>query len=142
MPSPATIEVAATETLVVRRESDVILLTNHIRQQALRMGMSTLDQTKLSTAASELARNMLIHGGGGSAQLETVSRGLHTGIRLTFTDRGPGIADIDLAMQSGYSTGGGMGLGLPGAKRLTDEFQIDSVVGEGTTVTILLWAND
>lgn len=142
MPNPATIDVTTTETLPVRQESDVILLTNRIRQQALRVSMSPLDQTKLSTAASELARNMLIHGGGGNAQLDRIRRGLHAGIRLTFTDRGPGIADINLAMQDGYSTGKGMGMGLPGAKRLADEFQVVSAVGEGTTVTILLWAND
>ena len=142
MSNPATIDTTATETLAVRQESDVIQLTNHIRQQSARVGMNTLNQTKLSTAASELARNMLVHGGGGEVQLECIRSGVKTGMRLTFVDKGPGIADTEKAMKSGYSTGSGMGLGLPGAKRLTDAFTLTSVVGEGTTVTILKWAND
>ena len=142
MPNPTTIDVTASETLSIRQESDVILLTNHIRQQALRIGMSILKQTKISTAASELARNMLVYGGGGTVQLEGVRRGLRIGIRLTLTDKGPGIASIDQAMQVGYSTGTGLGLGLPGAKKLADEFRLISAPGEGTTVTVLKWAND
>ena len=142
MPNPTTIDVTASETLSIRQESDVILLTNQIRQQAVRIGMSILKQTKISTAASELARNMLVYGGGGTVQLEGVRRGLRIGIRLTFNDKGPGIASIDQAMQVGYSTGTGLGLGLPGAKKLADEFRLISAPGEGTTVTILKWAND
>lgn len=142
MLNPATIDVTTSETLSVRQESDVILLTNQIRQQAVRIGMSLLKQTKISTAASELARNMLVYGGGGTVQLEGVRRSSQIGIRLTFNDKGPGIASIDQAMQVGYSTGTGLGLGLPGAKQLADEFRLISVPGEGTTVTILKWAND
>jgi serine/threonine-protein kinase RsbT len=142
MSNPATIEVTVSETLSIRQEGDVILLTNHIRQQAVQLGMSALFQTKLSTAASELARNMLMHGGGGNVQLEQICRGEQTGIRLYFDDDGPGIADVDLAMQSGYTTGAGMGLGLPGAKRLADEFQLTSNPGEGTRVMIVKWTND
>lgn len=141
MSNQPTIDVTASEILWIRQQSDVIQLTNRIRQQALLIRMSVLNQTKLSTAASELARNVLLHGGGGTAQLECIQQGLQTGIRLTFTDKGPGIANIDQALQSGYSTGGGMGLGLPGAKQLSDEFRLTSTMGEGTTVTILKWAN-
>lgn len=136
----ATIEVTAGETLAIRQQSDVIQLTNQLRQQASEIGMSALNLTKLSTAASELARNVLTHGGGGQAQLERVRQGHRIGIRLLFTDRGPGIADVGQAMQPGYSTGSGLGLGLPGAKRLADAFQLTSVVGQGTTVMILKWA--
>jgi serine/threonine-protein kinase RsbT len=137
-----TIDVIASETLVIRQEGDVIQLTNHIRQQTLLARMSVLNQTKISTAASELARNMLVHATGGIVQLERVSKGLKAGIRMQFIDKGPGIADVDRAMQSGYSTGTGMGLGLPGAKRLADEFYLTSVMGEGTTITIVKWTND
>lgn len=140
MPNRATIDVTAGETLAIRQQSDVIQLTNHIRRQASAIGMSVLNQTKLSTAASELARDVLVHGGGGQAQLERVLQGHKIGIRLLFIDRGPGIADVDQAMQPGYSTGSGLGLGLPGANRLADAFHLTSVVGEGTTVTILKWA--
>lgn len=141
MPQP-TIDVTASEVLTIRQESDVIQLTNRIRHQALLIGMNVLNQTKLSTAASELARNVLTHGGGGSVQFEQVRQGAQIGIRLIFTDRGPGIADIGQALQPGYTTGTGMGLGLSGAKQLADAFYLTSVVGEGTTVTILKWAND
>ena len=141
MLNSATIEVTDGETIVIRQQSDVIQLTSRIRRRASGMAMSTLNQTKLGTAASELARNMLVYGGGGNVQLDCVRSGLRTGIRLLFVDRGPGIVDIEKAMQTGYSTGTGMGLGLPGAKRLADEFYLTSTVGEGTTVTILKWAN-
>ena len=142
MSNPATIDITTSETLSIRQESDVIQLTNHIRHQAVRLGMSALNQTKLSTAASELARNTLMHGGGGTVQLEQISQGSQAGMRLHFVDDGPGIADIDLAMQSGYTTAGGMGLGLPGAKRLSDEFQLTSSPGHGTRVMIVKWTND
>jgi len=142
MPVPAAIDVISSEELPIREESHVIQLTSQIRQQASGMGMSLLDQTKLSTAASELARNILVHGGGGKVQLECIRNTQKTGIRLLFTDHGPGIANMEQAMQSGFSTGMGMGLGLPGAKQLADEFYLTSVVGEGTTVTILKWVDD
>lgn len=142
MLDPATIEVLTSEELPIREDSHVIQLTSHIRQQASGMGMNLLDQTKLSTAASELARNILVHGGGGKAQLECVRNNPKIGIRLIFTDTGPGIANMEQAMQSGYSTGTGMGLGLPGAKQLADEFHLTSIVDEGTTVTIVKWVNE
>ncbi|MDB5241828.1 MAG: anti-sigma regulatory factor [Spirosoma sp.] len=142
MPIPATIEVLTSETFAILEGSHVIQLTGQIRQQASQMGMSLLDQTKLSTAASELARNILVHGGEGKAQLECIRSNSKIGIRLLFSDRGPGIANVEQAMQPGFSTGIGMGLGLSGAKQLADEFHLTSVVGEGTTVTILKWVND
>jgi serine/threonine-protein kinase RsbT len=103
--------------------------------------MSILNQTKLITAASELVRNMLKYASGGVVILEIVSKDRTTGVKLTFTDQGPGIADIKLAMQDGYSTGKSLGVGLPGAKRLVNEFDIKSEVGKGTTVTIIRWKN-
>ena len=103
------------------------------------MKFSIVDQTKLVTAASELARNTLVHGGGGSMLLEAVSLNGRTGLRMTFEDHGPGIPDVDLALRDGYTTGSGLGLGLGGAKRLVNEFQIDTHVGEGTRVTVLRW---
>ncbi len=140
MPTP-TINVTATETLSIRHESDVVPLTSRVRHLAGRLGMGVLNQTKLVTAASELARNMLNYAGGGVVKLEQVSHVEKTGVRLTFSDRGPGIPDIEQAMQDGYSTGAGLGLGLPGAKRLTNEFNLTSVVGEGTTVTVIKWTH-
>lgn len=140
MLSPTTINVVATETLAVQDESHVLALTKTIRQQAAHMNL--LSQTKLITAASELARNMLNYAGGGVARIEQIRQGMKTGIRLTFSDQGPGIADIDLAMQDGYSSGAGLGLGLPGARRLMDEFSLTSVVNQGTSVAIILWRND
>ena len=99
-----------------------------------------MDQTKLVTAASELARNALIYGGGGEARIETLTSGARRGLRVTFTDKGPGIPDIAEAMRDGYTTGVGLGLGLGGAKRLVNEFEIDSVVGRGTRIAITRWA--
>ena len=110
-----------------------------VRQRAVDIGLSLVDQTKIVTAASELARNTIQHGGGGHVMMEVVSDGTRRGIRLTFTDQGPGIADIALAMKDGFSTGGGLGLGLSGAKRLSNEFSISSTPGAGTRVTITRW---
>jgi len=101
--------------------------------------LSLVDQTKLVTAASELARNTLVYGGGGSAEVDRVDNGRRQGIRIVFADRGPGIADLDLALTDGYTTGNGLGLGLSGARRLVDEFAIDTAVGRGTTVTVTKW---
>lgn len=140
MPTP-TIKVTATEAITVQTERDVVQLTTYVRKQAGLLGMSLLDQTKLMTAASELARNMLNYAGGGNVQIDLVNGGKQVGIRLIFMDKGPGIADIKLAMQDAYSTGRGLGLGLPGTKRLVSEFSIDSTVGQGTTVTIIKWTN-
>src|SRR5476651_1568242 len=103
--------------------------------------MGLVNQTKLLTAASELTRNMLRYGNGGVALIEIISRGRDNGVRLTFSDKGPGIADIPKAMQDGYSTGKSLGLGLPGARRLVNEFEIKSETGVGTTITIIKWAN-
>jgi len=129
------------DILVVSREQDVVLLRNRVKEHAVKIKMGLVNQTKLLTAASELVRNMLRYGNGGKAIIEVVSSGRINGIRLTFEDRGPGIADIDNAMTDGYSTGKSLGLGLPGTKRLVSEFDIKSKVGEGTTVTIIKWAN-
>ena len=137
----STINVTATETLAIRREQDVAVLISRLRLQAGRMGMGLLNQTKLITAASELVRNMLNYANGGEVSIEQVYQSSKTGIRLIFTDTGPGIANIDQAMQDGFSTGTGLGLGLPGAKRLSNHFSIASTVGQGTTVTLIKWTN-
>lgn len=123
------------------REQDVILFRNRVKEMAVKIKMGLVNQTRLITAASELVRNMLRYADGGNCLIEVVSRGRDNGIRLTFTDQGPGIPDIDLAMKDGYSTGKSLGLGLPGTKRLVNEFNIKSKVGEGTVVTIIKWAN-
>jgi len=133
--------VLSKDSLRIEKEQDVVVLRNRVKEMATKIGMSVLGQTKLMTAASELARNMLKYAGGGAVTLEVLSGNRTTGIRLTFEDKGPGIADIGLAMQDGYSTAKSLGLGLPGAKRLVNEFDIKSTVGEGTTVTITRWKN-
>ena len=127
------------DTLPIRTEHDVVLVRQAVRKWAAELGFSLVDQTKIVTAASELARNTLIHGGGGTARLEMVTAGMRRGLRLTFEDQGPGIPDIDLALKDGYTTGGGLGLGLSGSKRLVTDFEILSRVGEGTRVTIAKW---
>ena len=110
-----------------------------VREHAIGQGFSLVDQTKIVTAASELARNIINYGGGGEMMLQPLSEGTRKGLRLVFSDAGPGIPDIPLAMKDGYTTGGGMGLGLGGAKRLSSEFSIESKVGAGTRVTITRW---
>lgn len=127
------------DTLKIKSEQDVVLFRQRLREYAQKIGMSVVNQTKLITAASELARNILAYAGEGQAILEVVSERLQTGIKVVFTDNGPGIADINKAMQDGYSTGKSLGLGLPGAKRLVNFFDIQSKVGHGTTVTIIRW---
>ena len=127
------------ETLPIRKSEDVVVVRQHVRTMAIDAGLKLVDQTKIVTAASELARNTVIYGGGGTLLLETVSSGARKGVRLTFEDHGPGIADIELAMKDGYTTGGGLGLGLSGAKRLSNEFEIFSKPGEGTRITITRW---
>lgn len=141
MQNPTLIEVVTADTYFIWQEPDVIPFISHLRNRASQLGMNSLNQTKLITAASELARNMINHAGGGEAQVEHVRQTNREGFRLVFTDKGPGIVDIDKAMEDGYSTGTGMGLGLPGAKRLVNEFWLNSTVGEGTTVTIMKWTN-
>jgi serine/threonine-protein kinase RsbT len=123
----------------VRAPHDVIAVRQEVRSWAIAQGLSLVDQTKIVTAASELARNTLQHGGGGTARLEALENGVRKGLRLTFEDQGPGIANIALAMSDGYSTDSGLGLGLGGSKRLVNEFDIWSKPGEGTRVTITRW---
>lgn len=127
------------DNMPIHSESDVVLVRQTARKWATELGFSLVDQTKILTAASELARNTLIHGGGGSVRLESLSEGIRKGLRLTFEDQGPGIADIELALRDGYTTGNGLGLGLSGSRRLMSEFDLTSRVGEGTRVTIVKW---
>ncbi len=128
--------VARTETLAIRAEADILTVRHTVRKWATALGFGIVDQTKLTTAASELARNALVHGKGGLAIVEEVREPGRVGIRMTFEDRGPGIPDVALALEDGYTTGGGLGLGLGGSKRLMQEFAIATRVGEGTRVTI------
>lgn len=130
--------VVHSDTIPVSSESDIIAVRRRVRQLASQVGLSLVDQTKLVTAASELARNTVVYGGGGTLQLESLN-GPRTGVRLTFTDQGPGILDIELAMRDGFTTGTGLGLGLGGAKRLVNEFEIQSTVGLGTKVSLTRW---
>ena len=123
----------------LRSDEDVVRLRQAVRNCLVSIGFSLVDQTKLITAASELARNTVKYGGGGEGHLTRVSNGMRTGVSLVFVDQGPGIADIEQAMADGFTSGGGLGLGLGGAKRLSDEFEIQSEVGKGTTVRITKW---
>lgn len=127
------------DVLPVRSASDVVLVRQKVRQFALDMKFSLVEQTKLVTAASELARNTLDHGKGGECTIEVVENGIKSGLRLIFSDQGPGIPDIEQALKDGFTTGGGMGLGLGGAKRLVNDFEISSRVGEGTRITVVRW---
>jgi serine/threonine-protein kinase RsbT len=129
------------ELMSISKETDVIPFRNRLKESATKIGMGLVNQTKIITAASELARNMLKYGKGGKVSIEIVNRGRENGIRLVFKDEGPGIADVKLAMQDGYSTGKSLGLGLPGTKRLVSEFDIESALGKGTTVTVIKWKN-
>jgi serine/threonine-protein kinase RsbT len=130
---------AMTERLEVTSDQDVVRVRQLVRTIAVSVKLSLVDQTKLVTAASELARNTLVYGGGGTVEVDRVENGRRTGIRIVFTDRGPGIADLDLALTDGYTTGGGLGLGLSGARRLVDEFDIETAVGQGTSITVTKW---
>jgi len=130
--------VVATENVAVIAEPDVVAVRRRVREAAIQLGFSLVDQTKVVTAASELARNTIIYGGGGSMLMERLN-GPRTGLRLTFKDDGPGISDIDMALRDGFTTGSGLGLGLGGAKRLCSEFDIVSQPGAGTKVTITRW---
>ena len=127
------------ETLSIRSSEDVVLVRQAVRAAAVDLRFSLVDQTKIVTAASELGRNTLDYGGGGTVRLQVLQDGGRRGIRLTFEDKGPGITDIERALKDGYTTGGGLGLGLGGARRLSSEFSIDSRPGEGTRVTIARW---
>jgi serine/threonine-protein kinase RsbT len=128
-----------TETAPIRSDTDVVLVRQQVRAWAVELGFGLVDQTKIVTAASELARNVLIYGEGGTVRLEALNDGMRKGLRLIFEDHGPGITDLKLAMKDGYSTGSGLGLGLSGAKRLSNEFELQSAPGEGTRVTITRW---
>ena len=127
------------ETMPLRNSDDVVRVRQAVRARAVAAGFSLVDQTKIVTAASEIARNTVDYGGGGTLRIEVLRDGQRRGVRLTFTDQGPGIADIALAMTDGYTTGGGLGLGLSGAKRLSNEFDIKSAPGKGTMVTLARW---
>ncbi len=130
---------SAREEVAVREESDVVRVRRLVKERAVALGFSLVEQTKVVTAASELARNTLVHGGGGTAVLEVVQNGIRRGLRLTFADEGPGITDIALALTEGYTTGSGMGLGLSGSRRIMSDFEIDSAPGRGTRVTVTRW---
>jgi serine/threonine-protein kinase RsbT len=123
----------------IATDDDVVRVRQLVRAAAVATKLTLVDQTKLVTAASELARNTLVHGGGGRAEVEPVSNGSRRGIRIRFVDEGPGIGDLDRAFTEGYSTAGGLGLGLSGARRLMDEFQLTTAPGAGTTVTAVKW---
>jgi serine/threonine-protein kinase RsbT len=125
--------------LDIRSSEDVVRVRQAVRALAMKVGLNLVDQTKIVTAASELARNTLDYGGGGTVTLHTVRNGARPGVRLVFEDQGPGITDVDLAMKDGWTSGGGLGLGLSGAKRLSNEFEIHSRAGEGTRVAITRW---
>jgi serine/threonine-protein kinase RsbT len=127
------------ETVAVRSSDDVVRVRQAVRARAIEAGFGIVDQTKLVTAASEIARNTVDYGGGGTLLIQIVREGMRRGVQLTFCDNGPGIADIKLAMTDGYTTAGGLGLGLSGAKRLSNEFSIESSPGKGTTVTLARW---
>jgi len=126
-------------TLPLQSDEDVVRLRKLVRDHLIRLGFSLVEQTKMVTAASELARNTLRYGGGGEAHVVEMHNGSKRGIRLVFSDQGPGIDNIELALTDGYTTGGGLGLGLSGAKRLADEFDIRTAPGAGTEVTIIKW---
>ncbi len=131
---------ARQETLPIRTSSDVVLVRQKVRAWAAELRFSLVDQTKIVTAASELARNTLEHGKGGEVRLELIERAARPGLRLVFEDRGPGIPDVELALREGYTTGNGLGLGLGGAKRLVNEFEIESTPGQGTRIVATRWA--
>jgi serine/threonine-protein kinase RsbT len=131
--------VLKTELISVTASGDIVSVRHAVRRQAVAINLSLVDQTKIVTAASELARNMLIYGGGGEVTLELLQSGVRQGLRAHFVDTGPGIPDIDLALRDGFTSGTGMGLGLGGAKRLVNEFSIESAPGKGTRVIITRW---
>ena len=129
------------DELPIQSGDDVVRVRQRVRVVAADSGLSLVEQTKLVTAASELARNALVYGGGGAARIEVVtSASGRTGVRVGFSDDGPGIADVDLALTDGWTTGGGLGLGLSGARRLVDEFELTSKPGRGTSVVVIKWS--
>ena len=130
---------AQPDVVAIRQESDIVHVRQRVRARASELRFSLVDQTKLVTAASELARNALVHGGGGRARLEVLSANGRSGLRVIFEDDGPGMADVNEALRDGFSTGGGLWLGLGGARRLVNEFEIASEVGHGTRIAITRW---
>ncbi|MDG4778576.1 anti-sigma regulatory factor [Micromonospora sp. WMMD961] len=124
----------------VRSDEDVVRVRQLVRAVAVASKLSLVDQTKLVTAASELARNTLVYGGGGSVEVTVVDNGRRKGVQIVFADSGPGIADLDLAMTDGYTSGGGLGLGLSGSRRLVDEFEIETSAETGTRITVTKWS--
>ena len=139
MPDSISISVANRAVLPIRTQEDIVRVRQATREHAVAHGFSLVDQTKLVTAASELARNTLDYGNGGEVEIERLMDGIRKGLRLTFSDQGPGIEDLEKALTDGYSTGGGLGLGLSGARRLSNEFTIDSAPGTGTRIMIARW---
>ena len=139
MPVSASISVASRAVLPIRTQEDIVRVRQATRENAVAHGFSLVDQTKLVTAASELARNTLDYGNGGEVEIARLIDGARKGLRLTFSDQGPGIEDLEKALTDGYSTGGGLGLGLSGARRLSNEFTIDSAPGKGTRIMIARW---
>src|SRR5262245_47756003 len=127
------------ERRTVSSSEDIVAVRQQVREWAVTSGFSLVDQTKMVTAASELARNLVLYGGGGTVRLEALNDGMKRGLRLTFEDQGPGIADVEQAMRDGFTTGGGLGLGLGGARRLVNDFRIESSRGAGTRVEITRW---
>ncbi len=134
-----TAQAPRSERLAIRSSEDIVLVRQAVRRHALDVGLSLVDQTKIVTAASEIARNTLIYGGGGTAQIDVIANNSRKGLRLVFEDHGPGIANIEQALKDRFTTGNGLGLGLGGARRLCNEFEVVSQPGEGTRVTITRW---
>ncbi len=132
-------KILSSERIAIRSSQDIVMARQAVRSKAIGLGFGLVDQTKFVTASSELARNTLDYGGGGTVSIELIENGVRSGLRLIFEDQGPGIPDIDLALKDGYTSGNGMGLGLGGAKRLSHEFEIVSTPGEGTRVSIVRW---
>ena len=132
-------QIISDETMPLRASDDVVRVRQAVRARAVAAGFGLVDQTKIVTAASEIGRNTIVYGGGGTLRIEVVRNGQRQGVRLTFEDQGPGIADIATALRDGYTTGSGLGLGLGGAKRLCNEFDIRSAPGQGTTITLTRW---
>ncbi|MEU5861369.1 MULTISPECIES: anti-sigma regulatory factor [unclassified Nonomuraea] len=126
--------------MTIAGSADVVMVRQVVRTLAIEAGLSLVDQTKIVTAASELARNALVYAGGGDVRIDLVENGRKRGLKLIFSDEGPGIPDLDKALTDGFTTGGGMGLGLGGSRRLVDEFDLISAPGKGTTVTVTKWA--
>lgn len=133
------VPIEARELMPVLTSDDVVKVRQAVRARAVAAGFSIVDQTKIVTAASEIARNTVDYGGGGTLCIELFREGARRGVRLTFADEGPGIADVELAMTDGYTSGRGLGLGLSGAKRLCNDFSVKSAVGQGTIVTLARW---